>query len=279
MNFFTDTILDWLASAGITIVFIVVVTLVLSKLSKKAIDRLVRRAVPPSGYLDPAAEKKREDTLIKVFGGVVQVLLYIVAIMLILSELHINIGPLVAGAGIAGVAFGFGAQYLVRDIITGFFLILENQFRVGDVIEVAGVSGTVENITLRTTVVRDMDGVVHTVPNGEMKVVSNKSKDFSRVNLVVGISYSDDIDKTIEVVNRVGIELSEDPQWQEKINKAPSFLRVDNLNESSVDIRIVGETRPLEQWAVAGELRKRLKQAFDKEGIEIPFPQRVFINK
>lgn len=269
----------WLQTSGFTILVILVVTFILERIIAQAIEKVIRKAVTSHGYQNPIAEKKREDTLIAVFRGALKVIVYLIAIMLIISELGLQIGPLLAGAGIAGVALGFGAQYLVRDIITGFFLIIENQFRVGDVIEVAGVSGVVEAISLRVTRLRDLDGVIHHVPNGEMKVVSNQSKDFARVNLVIGISYHDDIDGAIEIINKVGHELAHDPVWSFKILKAPQFLRVDNLNSSSVDLRIVGETKPLEQWAVTGELRKRLKQAFDKDGVEIPFPRQVVIHK
>lgn len=278
-DFLPEIVLLWVQTSGLTIFGIVVGTVILESMLASAVERVVRKAVKSHGDSGAIAEKKREDTLIAVFKGALKILIYLVAIMLLLSELGIQIGPILAGAGIAGIAFGFGAQYLVRDIITGFFLIMENQFRVGDVVEVAGVSGTVEAITLRVTRLRDMDGIIHHVPNGEMKVVSNKSKDFARVNLVIGISYHDNIDSVIEVVNQVGRELAEDEKWKTKILKAPEFLRVDNLNSSSVDLRIVGETRPLEQWAVTGELRKRLKEAFDTRGIEIPFPQQVIISK
>lgn len=271
-------IINWLTGPGLTILLILVGAVIISKLSKTGIERLIRRAISERG-IDPMAEKKREDTLIKVFSGALTILIYLVACMLILSEFNVDIGPLIAGAGIAGVAFGFGAQYLVRDIITGFFLILENQFRVGDVIEVAGVSGTVENITLRVTVLRDLDGILHFVPNGEMKVVSNETKDFARINMVIGVSYGDDIDKAAEIINKVGQDLAEDQKWKDSILEAPVFLRVDKLNDSSVDLRVLGKVRPQDRWAVAGEFRKRIKIAFDKNGVEIPFPQRVVINK
>lgn len=133
----------------------------------------------------------------------------------------------------------------------------------------------VEDINLRTTVLRDLDGIVHYVPNGEIKKSSNLSKDFARVNLNVGIAYNSDLEKVISVVNRVGKELAEDPQFKSSIIKPPQFLRVDEFADSSINIKILGETKPLKQWEVAGELRKRIKIAFDKEGIEIPFPQRV----
>ncbi len=274
-EFLNEYIISWFITTGIELIIIIVVAKLVSVGLHNTIEKIVRKAVPSHDFIDSASEKKREDTLIRVFSGTMKILLYGVTFMLVLSALGVTIGPVLAGAGVAGVAFGFGAQYLVRDLISGFFIILENQFRVGDAVEVAGITGIVENVTLRVTTVRNLDGILHFVPNGEMKVVANKSKDFSRVNLVVGVSYGADIDKVIDVVNSIGEEIAHDEVWGQKILKAPQFLRVDNLGESSVDVRIVGETKPLEQWSVAGELRKRIKQRFDKEGIEIPFPQRV----
>lgn len=274
-EFLNEHIISWFITTGIELIIIIVVAKLVSVGLHNTIEKIVRKAVPSHDFIDSASEKKREDTLIRVFSGTMKILLYGVTFMLVLSALGVTIGPVLAGAGVAGVAFGFGAQYLVRDLISGFFIILENQFRVGDAVEVAGITGIVENVTLRVTTVRNLDGILHFVPNGEMKVVANKSKDFSRVNLVVGVSYGADIDKVIDVVNSIGEEIAHDEVWGQKILKAPQFLRVDNLGESSVDVRIVGETKPLEQWSVAGELRKRIKQRFDKEGIEIPFPQRV----
>lgn len=270
-----DSLIPWLLDHGIKIVLILFISWIIIKISHTVIEKSVRRAVVGSHYATPLAEKKREDTLIQIFQGLLSVVLWIVVVMMILSELGISIGPLLAGAGIVGVALGFGAQYLVRDIINGLFIILENQFRVGDVVCFGTTCGTVERVTLRTTILRDLDGVVHYMPNGEIKHTANQTQDFSRINLNIGVGYNDDLDKVISVVNATGNELAQDPDWKDKIRTAPQFLRVDNFSASSVDIKILGEVRPLEQWAVAGELRKRLKIAFDKEGIEIPFPQSV----
>jgi len=194
---------------------------------------------------------------------------------MLLSEVGIDIGPLIAAAGVAGLALGFGAQYLIRDVIAGLFIILENQYRVGDVVCSGGTCGSVEDITLRMTTLRDLDGTVHHIPHGEMATISNLSKNFARVNLDLGVSYDVDLEKVIEVVNKIGNNLAEDPKWKESITKAPQFLRVNDFADSAVMIKILGETKPLKQWEVTGELRKRLKIAFDKEGIEIPFPQMV----
>lgn len=265
---------EWFLVNGFHIVLILFVAYVAQRISGHFIASLVRRLVV-RGSGTEEAEKKREDTLIQILGGTAGVLILIVAGLMILSELGIAIGPLLAAAGIAGVAIGFGGQYLIRDVITGLFLIIENQYRVGDVVCFDKTCGLVEGISLRMTRLRDLEGTVHHVPHGEIKIVSNLSKQFARVNLNVGVSYSANIEKVEEVVNRVGKELSEDPLWKDKIIKAPAFLRIDDFADSAVVIKILGETKPLEQWGVTGELRKRIKIAFDKEGIEIPFPQRV----
>ncbi|HUW44266.1 MAG TPA: mechanosensitive ion channel domain-containing protein, partial [Dehalococcoidia bacterium] len=161
---------------------------------------------------------------------------------------------------------------LIRDLIAGMFIIMENQYRVGDVARVADVAGLVEEVTLRKTVLRDLDGIVHHVPNGEIRVASNFTRHFARVNLNVSVAYGTDLDHAISVINRVGKELAEDAKWRKVIKSPPQALRVDNLGDSGIDIKILGDVKPMEQWAVMGELRLRLKKAFDAEGIEIPWP-------
>jgi small-conductance mechanosensitive channel len=271
----TQIIVAWLATNGLRIVIVFAGVWVLNRIAGLSIERVIRKVVKPDFYATAESEKKREDTLIRVFSRTFGVLLYLMAGMMILSEFGVNIGPLIAGAGVAGVAIGFGAQYLIRDLITGLFIIMENQYRVGDVICLDGTCGQVEDINLRMTVLRDADGTVHCIPNGEIKKTSNMSKDFSRVNLDVGIGYGADIEKVTEVVNRTGAELAGDPAFKDAIRKAPEFVRVNNFLDSAVEIRISAEVAPLKQWEVAGELRKRIKLAFDEAGIEIPFPQTV----
>ena len=273
LSVWLDNLLPWLLTHGIHILIVISGTFILNKVFKRIIRRSVRIAVSSNSQVSQDAEKKREETLMRIFNGIVKILLVTIATLMILSEIGIKIAPILAGAGIAGIAVGFGGQYLIRDIITGLFIIIENQFRVGDVVSIKGVGGTVEDITLRMTTLRDLDGTVHHIPNGEITVVSNMSKYFSRVNLNIGVAYNTRLDHAIEVVNRVGKDLAEDPAWKEHIISAPQFLRVDSLSDSSVDLKILGDTKPIMQWAVMGELRKRIKEAFDKEGIEIPFPQ------
>lgn len=274
-NWLNESLLEWALTHGLKIVIIIIVGFIIGRTLHYVIETAVRKAVTPHGFSSKRAEEKRENTIIEILSGSARIVLWVVIFMMVLSELGVNVAPLLAGAGIVGVAVGFGGQYLIRDIITGIFVIWENQFRVGDVVTIGDATGVVESVTLRVTVLRDMNGVVHTIPNGEIKQTSNQTKGFSRINMNIGVGYGDDIEKVEKVVNAVGKALAQDTEWADKIQSAPQFLRVDNFGDSSVDIKILGETKPGEQWAVAGELRKRLKYAFDKEGIEIPFPQQV----
>lgn len=271
-----DLFIPWMMTHGVKIVLILIGTFVLYKVLHTFIEKAVRIAVSPSAFASIEAETKRENTLIKIFNATAVILLFTISGLMVLEELGMNIGPILAGAGIIGLAFGFGGQYLIRDIISGLFIIMENQYRIGDVVNFQdNVGGLVENISLRMTTLRDLDGTVHHVPHGEIKTVSNLSKYFARVNMNIGVSYSCNLDQVIEVVNKVGNQLAMDEPWKGSITKAPQFLRVDEFGDSSITIKILGETKPLKQWEVAGELRKRIKEAFDKENIEIPFPQRV----
>jgi moderate conductance mechanosensitive channel len=198
-------------------------------------------------------------------------------LLMILSEIGINITAIITGASVVGVAVGFGAQWLVKDIIAGLFIIMENQYRKGDVVKIAGESGVVEEINLRRTILRDMDGAYHIVPNGQITVSSNYTKQMSKINMNIGVSYDTNLEHAIKVINQVGQDIASDPKWSSSIVSPPYALRVDNLGDSSVEIKIVGDVKPSRQWDVTGELRLRLKNAFDKEGIDIPFPHTKII--
>jgi len=260
---------------GVFILAIVIGIVIINRILSYSISRAVRRFIKQDTTGGIQAEEKREDTLISVFSKTSRVLVWVLGGLIILSELGVNIAPLLAAAGVAGIAFGFGGQYLIRDIITGLFIIFENQYRVGDVVALGGVSGVVESINLRLTVLRDLDGNVHHIPNGEVSIASNMTKGYSRIHVDIGVGYGSDIEKVTKTVNQVGSAMATDPEWKGKIIKAPAFLRVNEFADSAVIVKILGETEPGEQWAVAGEFRKRLKYAFDQAGIEIPFPQRV----
>jgi small conductance mechanosensitive channel len=185
----------------------------------------------------------------------------------------VEIGPLLAGAGVAGFALGFGAQNLIKDFIAGIFIVLENQYRVGDIIKVKGVGGRVIKLTTRITVLRDLDGNVHYIPNGSIEQATNLTMEYAKINMDISVSYESDLDKVKDVVNDVGLELSKDEEWKDYITDAPYFARVSALGDSAVIIKIFGKVLPAKQWAVEGELRKRLKMAFDKNNIRIPYPQ------
>ncbi len=267
------TVVTWMIDHGIRILIIVAVGAVLWFALDKFLLPIVRRSVTRTKYKESKGEmEKRTNTLLAIFQGVGRVFIVIVAIMMVLSEVGIAVAPILAGFGIVGIALGFGAQYLIRDLIAGIFIILENQYRVGDVARVADVAGLVEEVTLRKTVLRDLDGIVHHVPNGEIKIASNFTRHFGRVNLNVSVAYDTDLDHAISVINRVGKELAEDEKWRKVIKSPPQALRVDNLGDSGIDIKILGDVEPIRQWDVMGELRLRLKKAFDAEGIEIPWP-------
>lgn len=270
-----DNLIPWLLDHGIKIVFIAVLAYLLNIIIGRIIVRTVRIAVVRDENMSVEAEQKRENTLIHIFKGALRVILIVLALLMILQEFGLKIGPILAGAGIVGVAVGFGGQYLIKDVITGLFMILENQYRIGDVVKIDGTEGVVQDITLRKTTLRDMDGTVRHINHGSIVLVSNLSKDFARVNIEIGIAYDTDLEHLIRVINRTGTELAEDPVFRESIISPPKFLRVQRFDQSAIIIKILGDTKPLKQWEIAGELRKRLKIAFDKEGIEIPFPQAV----
>ncbi len=269
-------IIPWLLDHGIKILFIIAGTYILNKIVQKFIIQAVRISVlPDNNNTTENAEKKREDTLIQIFSTSIRVIFIGLAMLMVLQEFGVMIAPILAAAGVVGLAFGFGGQYLIRDIISGLFIIMENQYRIGDVVDFNSVNGVVEEISLRKTTLRDLNGAVHHVPHGEIKIVSNQTKDFSRINMNIGVSYNSETEHVIEVIDKTGNALANDEAWKLFILKPLRFLRIDSFADSSVVFKIVGETVPLKQWEVAGEFRKRIKKAFDDEGIEIPFPQMV----
>ncbi len=269
-----STVTDWLVSHGVRIFIILLISAALYIVLRRLIPLLLKQTVKKRGKSKKAEDEaeKRVQTLARIFMGTGAVLIVITAGFMILSELGINIYPPLAGFGVIGVALGFGAQYLIRDLIAGFFVLVENQYNIGDWVSIAGIDGSVQEINMRRTVLRDFDGTVHVVPNGEIKTASNYSKEWARVNLNISVAYGTDLDHAIAVINRVGAEMVEEPYWKGLILTAPQALRVDNLGDSGIDIKVLGQTKPIRQWEVMGELRKRLKQAFDDEGIEIPWP-------
>ena len=269
-----ETIQEWLLTHGIVILAYLIISYLIYRLIKMFIPKLVTRFVRARGRGRHSKSwfDKRAKTLGDLFTWTLGLLIGVIVLFMILAELGINITPLLASAGVAGVAIGFGAQNIIKDFLNGLFISLEDQYNTGDVVRVAGIAGQVEEVNLRRTVLRDLDGILHTIPNGTITTASNYTRDWSRVNLDVSVAYGEDLDKVFTVINRVGNELATDEYFSKLIKTPPQVLRVQNFGDSGIDIRILGDVRPMMQWEVTGELRKRLKKAFDDEGIEIPWP-------
>jgi small conductance mechanosensitive channel len=264
------------------ILLIVLLTLVALRGARLLVHGFVRavldrEAVEGPEELSALEIRKRMETIETLGSRVLQAFIVVIGSLMVLGKLGLDIGPAVAGFGVIGIAVGFGAQSLVRDYFNGALILLENQYSLGDVVSIAGVTGAVEEMSLRRTTLRDLDGVVHTVPNGEIKVASNRTRNWARINQDVTISYGTDVDRAIAVVNAVGQSLAEDPAWKGRILEAPRVERVEALGEYGITLKILGTVRAIDQWDAGGELRKRLLAAFTEHGIEIPRPQRVVL--
>jgi small conductance mechanosensitive channel len=271
-----DRVTDWLLTHGLRILLILALALVADLILRLVVPRVIRPTVARQMRGKPGEEiEQRSHTLVAVLRGSSRFVLVVWALFTILPELGVNITPMLASVGIAGIALGFGAQSLVKDVLTGLFILIENQYSKGDVVTVAGISGQVEEVGLRRTVLRDLDGVVHHVPNSQIAVASNLTQEWSRVNLNVSVAYGEDLDRVFEVINRVGRELAADAEFGPLILTAPQVLRVEAFGESGIAIKVLGDTEPIRQWEVMGELRKRLIRAFLEEGVRVPFPPHV----
>jgi small conductance mechanosensitive channel len=233
-----------------------------------------------AGQLTAVEMTKRIATIELLATGVIQFFIVaIVGLWVLQTAAGLDIGPAIAGLGIAGVALGFGAQSLVKDYLNGALILIENHYSKGDIVRIAGVSGTVEDLSLRRTTLRDLDGTVHTVPNGAIAVASNLTRTWARINLDVTVAYGTDIDRASEVVDEVGRELAGEGAWSQAFLEAPRVERVESLGEYGVILKVLGTVRAEDRWNAAGELRKRLLAAFHANGIEIPRPQRVVLSR
>jgi small conductance mechanosensitive channel len=272
MDIVSLQITSWFISHQAQIISILLIILG-AWLAKRFGQMIIRNAVIQSikrtAHKSKLEEQKREETIIQIISGALGIVIWPLVAIIIVGQLGVNTTPLIAGVGIIGVALGFGAQGLVKDIIAGLFIITENQYGVGDVVSLDATAGLVEHVSLRVTILRDLDGTVHYVPNGSILRSSNLSKDYSGINLDIGVSYDSDIEKVIAEINKVGHALAHDPKWKLQIIKPPTFLRVDNFGDNAIGLKITGTVLPLEQWEVTSELRKRLKIAFDKADIAL----------
>jgi moderate conductance mechanosensitive channel len=274
-----DTYAGWaavIADRLLVVLVIVVVCVAITRISMGALRRVLgamQGRAQSEASLDEAAEVSKRFTTIDALGGyVVKAFVLTIGGLLVLEQIGLDVGPAIAGLGVVGFAIGFGAQAIVRDFFSGILILLENQYGPGDVVEIAGVTGTVEELTLRRTVLRDADGVVHNVPNGEIKVASNRTRVWRRINHDVIVAYGTDIEHAIKVFDAVGADLAADPAWSDKILETPSVDRVDQLGERGITLKILGRVRAGEMVAVTGELRKRILASMAANGIEIPAP-------
>lgn len=254
----------------LAVLCISIVKFLLKKLRKILLQRFEK-----SASTDAQEAEKRIDTLLGIVTKTAKTTIWTMTVLLLLRKLGIDIAPLIAGAGIIGLAVGFGAQELVRDVISGFFILLENQVRTGDVAIINGTGGLVEAITLRTLTLRDLSGVVHIFQNGKINTLSNMTKEWSAMVFDIGVAYKEDTDRVVEIIKAVAEELRNDPEFADKINAPIEVFGLDEFADSAVVIKARFKTKPIMQWAVGREYRRRLKKAFDSQGIEIPFPHRT----
>jgi small conductance mechanosensitive channel len=285
---------DTLIVRPATVLIIVILALVANRLIHRAIKRSVAgmkgervrrrlnavREIAPETVLQPAPapslrSAQRADTIGALLRSISTFTVWSIALLMVLGQIGIQLGPLIAGAGIAGIALGFGAQNMVKDFLSGLFMLIEDQYGVGDIIDAGPATGVVEAVSLRTTRLRDVNGVVWHVPNGLIERVGNMSQQWSRALLDVEVAYGTDLDTASEVIRQTAVNMWREPEWAALILEEPEVWGVENLGADGIAIRLVVKTRPLEQWKTARELRRRLKRAFDEVGIEIPFPQRT----
>ena len=260
----------WLISSGLRIFLILLLTLVAVKIIQLVMDRLFHHLF--KNNKEDIEIQKRSDTLNSVIKNVINITIVVVALMMILEQLGVDIGPILATAGVVGIAVGFGAQQVVKDIIQGFFILLDDQIRVGDWVEIAGKGGLVENVNLRMITLRDLAGNVHFVRNGEITVVTNMTKEYSRYIFDIGVAYREDVDEVIEVIKQVDEDMRNDSAYKYDILEPIEILGLDQFADSAIIIKARTKTKPIRQWPVGREFNRRLKKRFDELNIEIPFP-------
>jgi len=266
---------DWFVEHGFRILAIILVGWFIYKILGMIMPLFVMRYVVEKGkkrrskgYL-----RQRSKTLGRVVTQAMGIFIILIGFFMILSELGMDITPLLASAGVAGIVIGLAAQDAVRDFINGFTIMLEDHYNVGDIVMVSDLTGEVEEMGLRRTVLRDLKGILHVVPNGQIRVSSNYTRSISRAFFEVGVAYKEDLDRVMELVRQTWEKMAKAPKWKELIiSKTPWILRVEEFGDSGIIIRAVGDTRPMAQWAVLAELRRRIKRVFDDEGVEIPWP-------
>lgn len=268
-NFYSQVI-AWLPGLS-RIVIILVAAYVLGRILRSSIRRVTVRAIEKSDL----SGGKRIQTLSTVLNSATGAIIFAVVVTLILGEFGVNLGPILAAAGVLGVAIGFGSQSMVKDFLNGFFFLFEGQVRVGDVVEAGGKAGLVEGISIRTLTLRDFGGNVHVIPHGEITTVTNMTKTFSRAVIEIGVAYREDPDHILSVLKEEAEALRQDPDFKDKITAEPEIFGIDAFNSSDVLFKVRFTTLPIEQWGIARAFRLRVKKRFDRDGIEIPFPHQT----
>jgi small conductance mechanosensitive channel len=271
--------IEWelVVQAGLRILIILVVFAIVSRIFRSFLKEVEKRWIT-QGIVEgepPSESHKRVETITRLVRQGVMLTLWITVVLMMLKQIGMDVGPIIASAGIVGVAVGFGSQNLVRDVISGFFIILENQIRVGDVAIINGTGGLVEKIRFRTTVLRDLGGVVHVFPNGTISSLSNMTNEWSAYVFDIGVAYKEQTDRVISLMDQVGQDLFTDTKFSKSMLEKPEIFGVDKLADSSVVIKGRIRTKPIKQWEVGREYLRRVKMCFDREGIEIPFPHRT----
>lgn len=261
---------------ALPVVLIVIGGVIAMRIVTFSVPRLVESNIRARANVTLEEEiQKNIHTLSDIVVDTSRAAIVLLTIFLALSQIGVDLAPLLVAAGAIAVGVGFAVQNLIRDVLGGIFITLENQYRVGDVVSIAGIAGLVEDINLRRTLLRDLDYRQHTIPNGQITTTTNYTKDMSRVNMNIGVAYKTDIEHAFEVLNRIGQEMADEEEWGPIILDPIKALRIDNFGDSAIDIKVLGEVLPIRQWDVSGEYRLRVKKAFDEEGIEIPFPHRT----
>lgn len=264
----------WLQTHGTNIAIIIVGAWILRRLGTKLITGILNKAIRSHPFATETDRKKRIDTLDSLISAVSKVVVWLIAVIMIIDELGINTAPLVASAGVVGIALGVGAQSLIKDFTNGLFIIVENQYRVGDFVQFETVSGIVQAITIRTTILRDFDGNIHHVPNSSIIVATNMTFGVSGINQDITVSVDTDLEKLEKIINEVGKEIAADETWGKKIKRAPYFAQVVMFGERGIVVKILGETMPGSQWKIKTELLKRLSKVLVKNGIDLTMAPR-----
>lgn len=269
-----DYVFDLNIMMGIAarVVIILVIAIALNIIQKKMIPRVLIASIPKIRVESQDELSTRSKTMASVLTKMVAIIIWIIAFVMVLGVIEIDIAPLLATLGIASLALGFAIQNFIRDYLQGFFIIMEDWYRIGDWVTLAGMEGEVESLGPRRTVIREINGTMHVIPNSQIQFASNQTRDWARINLYVTVAYKEDISHVYQVIDGVCQELKDDPDFGTYLTTIPSAMRVSDLGAHGVDICIRGYTKPGEQWGLTGELRKRIKNRFDQEGIEIPWP-------